>query len=109
MINDPHKQKEKSLVSVPTPRGETMWVHSDIFESQQWMTVTNRKSKGKAKASSSNVIGISTRETEEDVVSLTSSGEEGFAFAADIGAQVSIRQAVLEIVRLADCKLPPAN
>ena len=63
-----------------------MWVHPDIVESQQWTTVTNRKSKGKAKAFSSNIVGISTRETEEDVTSLTSSGEEEFAFAADTGA-----------------------
>jgi len=78
---DPQNQKEKSLISVPTPQGETMWVHPDIIESQQWMTVTNRKSKRKAKASSSNVVGISARETEEDVASLTSSGEEESAFA----------------------------
>jgi len=30
-------------------------------------------------------VGISIRETEEDVTSLTSSGEEESAFAADIG------------------------
>ena len=72
MINiDPHNQKEKGLIRIPTPRGEIMWVHPDIVESQQWTTVTNRKSKGKAKASSSNVVGISTRETEEGVVSFT--------------------------------------
>jgi len=62
-----------------------MWVHPHIVENQQWTAVTSRKSKGKAKASSSNVVGISTRETEEDVVSLTSSGDEECAFAADIG------------------------
>jgi len=60
-----------------------MWVHPDIVESQQWTTVINRKSIGKSKASSSNVVGISTRETEEDVASLTSSGEEESPFAAD--------------------------
>ena len=32
---DPHNQKEKSLIPVPTPRGETIWVHPDIVESQQ--------------------------------------------------------------------------
>jgi len=32
------------------------------------------------------VVSISTRETEEDVVSLTSSGEEESTFAVDIGA-----------------------
>ena len=31
------------------------------------------------------MVGFSTRETEEDVTSLTSSGDEEFAFAADIG------------------------
>jgi len=63
-----------------------MWVHPDIVENQQWTTVTNKKSKGKAKVSSSNVVGISTRETKEDVASLTSSEEEESAFAADTGA-----------------------
>ena len=62
-----------------------MWIHLDIVQSQQWITVTNRKSKGKARASSSNVVSISTRETEEDIVSLTSSGDEEFAFIADTG------------------------
>jgi len=42
---DPHNQKEKGLVPVPTPRGGKMGVHLDIVESQQWTTVTNRKSK----------------------------------------------------------------
>ena len=60
-----------------------MWVHLDIVKSQQWMTVTSMKSKGKAKASSSNEVGISIRETEEDVTSFTSSREEESAFAAD--------------------------
>ena len=49
------------------------------------MTVINRKSKGKAKTSYNNVVGISTRETEKDVASLTSSREEESAFATDTG------------------------
>ena len=49
------------------------------------MTVTSRKSKSKARASSSNVVSISTRETEKDIVSLTSSGDEEFTLIADIG------------------------
>jgi len=32
-----------------------------------------------------NLVGISTRETEEDVASLTSSGEDESALAADTG------------------------
>ena len=83
---DPHNQKEKGLVPIPTPREETMWVHPDIVESQQWATVTNSQSKGKAKASSSNVVSISTRKSEKDVASLTSSGEKESAFVVDTGA-----------------------
>ena len=89
---DPHNQREKDLIPVPTSLGETMWVHPDIVKSQQWMTVTSRKSKGKARNSSSNVVSISTRETEEDVVSLTSSGDEESAFAADTGTPKSKTQ-----------------
>jgi len=62
-----------------------MRVHPDIIESQQWITFTHSKSKGKTKASSSNVMGISTRENEEDVASLTSSGEEESVLVADTG------------------------
>ena len=62
-----------------------MWVHPDIVEIQQWTTVTNRKSRGKAKASSNYVVSISTRETEKDIASLTSSGDEESALVADTG------------------------
>ena len=82
---NPHNKKE-DLIPVPAPRGEIMWAHSDIIESQQWTTITRKKSKGKAKAFSSNAVGISTRETEEDIVFLTSLGEEESALAADTGA-----------------------
>ena len=88
---DPHNQKEKGLISIPTPRGETMWVHPDIVKIQQWMTVTSRKSKGKAKAPSNNVMGISTRETKENVASFTSSGDEESAFATDIGTPPTLK------------------
>jgi len=81
----PERERPHGLIPVPTPRGETMWVHPDIVQSQQWTTVTNRKSKGMAKASSSNVVSISTREIKEDVTSLTSSGDEESAIAADTG------------------------
>ena len=62
-----------------------MLIHPDIIESQQCITVMHRKSKDKAKASSSNVVGIFTRETKEDIASLTSSGEEESGLAAYIG------------------------
>ena len=81
---DPHNQREKGLILVFTPQGETMWVHPDIIESQQWTTITRRKFKDKAKASSSNVVSISTREAKEDVASLTSSADEKSAFAAAV-------------------------
>ena len=60
-----------------------MWVHSNIVKSQQWMTVTSKKSKGKVKASFGNVVSISTREIEADVASLTCSGDEEFALIAN--------------------------
>ena len=44
-----------------------------------------QETKGTAKVSSSNVVGISTKEIEEDVASLTSLGEEESALAADTG------------------------
>ena len=49
------------------------------------MAITNRKSKGKSKVSSSDVVSISIRKTKKDVTSFTSSGDEEFAFAADTG------------------------
>ena len=50
------------------------------------MTVTSRKSKDMARASSSNVVSIFTREIEKDVTFLTSSGDEESAIVADTGA-----------------------
>ena len=80
---DPHQQQEKGLVPVPTPQGEIMWVHPDLVDGQQWTTVTNRKSKGKAKASSCHVVCASSREAEDDVPSLTDSEEETIVLAAE--------------------------
>jgi len=60
-------------------------VYPDIVKSQRWTTVTSRKSRGKAKASSSNVVSIFMRDTEEDVASLTSSGDEESALVVDTG------------------------
>jgi len=62
-----------------------MWVNPDI-KSQQWTTVTSRKSKGKARAFYSNVVSIFTRETEKDVVFLTSLGVKESTFTANTGA-----------------------
>ena len=46
------------------------------MEGQQWTVITNRKSKGKAKASPCNVVCASSREAETDVPSLTEFEEE---------------------------------
>ena len=82
MVNiDPHHQQEKGLVPVLTPQGEVMWVHPDLVDGQQWTTVTSRRSKGKAKASSYNVVCASSREAETDVPSLTDSEEETIVLA----------------------------
>ena len=78
----PHHQQEKGFVPIPTPQGEIMWVHHDLVDGQQWTTVTNRKSKGKAKASSCNVVCAFSREVETDVPSLTDSEEKTIVLAA---------------------------
>ena len=88
---DPHNQREKGLIHVPTPQGETTWVHPDIVESQQWTTITSKKSKSKARAYSRNVVSIATRETEDDIASLTSSGEEESTFVADTGEPPTLK------------------
>jgi len=66
-----------------------MWVHPDLVDGQQWTTVTNRKSKGKAKALSCNVVCASSREAETDVPSLTDSEEETIFLAAEPGRLVA--------------------
>ena len=63
-----------------------MWVHPDLVEGQQWTTVTNRKSKGKAKASPFNVVCTSSWEAETDVPLLTSSEEETIVLTAEPNA-----------------------
>jgi len=63
-----------------------MWVHSDLMEGQQWTTVTNRKSRGKVKASACNVMCASSREAETDVTSLTDSEEETIVLTAEPNA-----------------------
>ena len=63
-----HNKKEKGLVPVPAPRGDNVG-HPDIIESQQWIIVTNRKSRGKTKASSCNVVSVSSREIEKGIAS----------------------------------------
>ena len=87
MVNiDPHQQEEKGLVPVPTPRGEVMWVHPDLVDGQQWTTVTSRKSKGKTKASSCNVVCASSWEAETDILSLTDLEEETVVLATELNA-----------------------
>jgi len=61
-----------------------MWVHSDLVDGQQCTTVTNRKSKGKAKASSCNVVCASSRKAEIDVPSLTDSEEKTIVLAVEL-------------------------
>jgi len=78
-----HNKKEKGLVPIHAPRGEIMWVHPDIIESQQWTIVTNRKSRGKAKTSTCNVVSVSSKEAEEGVASLTDSEEKESGLTVD--------------------------
>ena len=63
-----------------------MWVHPDLVEGQQWTTITNRKSRGKAKASPCNVMCASSQKAETDVPSLTNSEEETIVLATEPNA-----------------------
>ena len=63
-----------------------MRFHLDLVEGQQWTTVINRKSRGKAKASSCNVVCASSREEETDVPSLADSEEETIILVAEPNA-----------------------
>ena len=63
-----------------------MWAHPNLVQSQQWTTVTNRKSKGKARTSSHNVVCVCLREVETDVASLTNFEEERIILAAEQGS-----------------------
>jgi len=83
---DPHHQRKKGRIHVPTPQEEIIWVHPDLMESQQWTTVTNRKSKGKAKASRCNMVCASFQEAETDVPSLTDFEEETIVLTAELNA-----------------------
>ena len=61
-----------------------MWVHPDLVESQQWTTVTNKKSKSQGKTAPYNVVCASSREAETDVPSLTDSEEEIIVLATEL-------------------------
>jgi len=63
-----------------------MWIHPNLMEGQQWTTVTNRRSRGKAKASPCNVVCASSREAETDVASLTDLEEETIVLDAELNA-----------------------
>src|SRR4051812_15717193 len=57
--SDPHRQREKGLVSTSVPGGGIMWLHPDLLEEvRQWTTVSRRKSEGKSRQA--NVIIAST-------------------------------------------------
>ena len=61
-----------------------MWVHPDLVEGQQWTTITKRKSKGKTKASSCNMVCASFREANTDVPSITDSEEETIILTTEL-------------------------
>ena len=83
---DPHNKKEKGLIPVPTSQEEIMWVLPDLVESQQWITVTQRTSKGKEKASACNMICAFSREAETDIASITDSEEEEIVLTTEQSA-----------------------
>ena len=58
-----------------------MWVHPDIVEDRQWMTVNHKRSKGKGKAPC-NVVSVSAAEADMNTAALTDSEEEKTVFIA---------------------------
>jgi len=88
---DPHHQWEKGLIPIPTPQEEIIWVHPDLMEGQQWTTVTNKKSRGKEKASSCNMVCASSREAEADIPSLTDFEEDSTVLAVEPNALLVAR------------------
>ena len=56
------------------------------MEGQQWTTITNRKSRGKAKASPCNVVCASSREAKTVVPSLSNSKEKTIILATEQNA-----------------------
>ena len=80
----PTSSAGKRSCTYPYTSGRNYGGSLDLADSLQWSTVTNTKSKGKAKTSSCNVVCISSRETETDVPSLTDSEEETIVLAAEL-------------------------
>jgi hypothetical protein len=76
---DLHGSREKGLVPISAPKGEIMWVHPDLIKDQQWTVGTGKKARGKAKASSCNMIGVSAIEDDAQIASSTDSGQENLA------------------------------
>ena len=60
-----------------------MWIHPDLVEDQQWTSATKKKSKGKGKASSCNVITPCPREEDGATASLTDTDNERSVLAAE--------------------------
>ena len=83
---DLHNKKEKGFVLVLTPRENIMSVYPDIIKNQQWTSVTNKMSKGKAKASSYNMVCAFSREAEIDVASITDSEKKEIVLATEQSA-----------------------
>ena len=67
-----------------------MWVFPHLVEDQQWTTVTNRKSRGKAKVSPCNMVYASSQQVEIDVLSLTDSEEETIILAVEPNAPLVV-------------------
>ena len=61
-----------------------MWIHPDLIKDQQWSVSTSQKAKGKAKARSCNMIGVSLIEGDALTASLTDSDNEAMAADTEI-------------------------
>jgi hypothetical protein len=75
--SDPHQQEKKGMVQYATPSGQSMWVHPDLLEDEQWTSVTSKRSKGKGKAC--HIVSASLEDEGAETASLTDSDEDRVA------------------------------
>jgi len=80
---NPHSQREKGLIPIPILKERQFGSILTLSKASSGQLLQAGSSE--ARPSSSNVVSISTRETEKDITSLTSSGNEESALVADTG------------------------
>ena len=77
--SDPYQQEKKGMVQYATPSSQSIWVHPDLLEDEQWTSVTSKRSKGKGKAC--HAVSAALEDEGAETASLTDYDEEGATLA----------------------------